>query len=436
MPRTDSMIPLTYSAGLLLLLGLGASGCPTGGSLDDDDVTADDDDDGDDDDDDDDDDDGTPEGIAMSGEVRYQPATAPLPTGAIRAGLFSVTFGDYEISGERWSTEVSEGGLLSGSTVFTIYVDEEPAADLVSIEDDTSGAMYLPFSYADGDGDGAFGAGDVLLGSSETWLAFIADTDGKLSKELVQVGAAVGWNTVVIDFLGDGNPTFASVPEGTNSNNGPELRSKIIPIPGGDVPLTGEIEVPVGSNVAAFHVQGFEGPAVPQQFTQPVSNPTAAAGPFAQWAVGGAPPPADHIYSLRGGGDDDDSAGSEGADADLMGAAYIVGAWWDGENDATPEGACDLTLGLGGEKQLAWVQPPGENLELAFWMHLYSVRPGWLILEGELPRLLASGITFEGSAPGDDDDSAGGSVLDELPEECQPAGDDDDSAGDDDDSAP
>ncbi|MCO4773127.1 MAG: hypothetical protein KDA24_24040 [Deltaproteobacteria bacterium] len=434
--RRTPLILLPTSAILLLLLGL-VTACPSGGELDDDDVVDDDDDDDDDDDGADDDDDDTPEGVAMSGELRYQPNDGPVPAGAIRVGLFSITDA-FAVGDEQWSAQVTKGDLLSGATVFTVFVDAAPAG-LTTVEDDTSMAMYVPFAYGDADGDEAFGGNDGLLGSSTMFLAFIEDTDGKLPKDLVSAGAGAGWNTLEYDFFGDDGITFAHVPVGTNSNNGPELRSKIIPTPGGDVPLRTNDEVPVMSNVAAFLAEGGSAPPSAQLFRQAVDN-TAGANPFSQWTIGGNVPPPDHVGDLSfGAGDDDDSAGDDddggGPSApSLTGAIYDVTAWWDGEQDGETTGDCDLILGAP-NKTLGWVAPPGTDLDAAFWMHLNSLRPGWLLLEGDLPRLLASGVDFDDGVPGDDDDSAAGAVLDQLPAECVPQGDDDDSAGDDDDSA-
>ncbi len=445
MRRTFLLLP--YPAILLLLMG-SLLACPGGGTLDDDDATVDDDDD-DDDDDAADDDDSTPEGIAMSGELRYQPNAGPVPEGAIRVGFFATDFA-FEPGAETWSAQVTEGGLTSGATVFTVLVDEAPPTP-ESIEDDTTAGLWMVFTYADTNADEAFNQGDVLLGSSDTFLAFIADTDGELPEELAAAGAGAGWNTAEYDFFGDEEWSYAHVPVGTNSNNGPEVRSKLIATPGGDVPLSGDLELPVGSNVAAFHSSFYDdSPTVenPQAFRAAVDN-ASGANPFAQWTVGGANPPAAHVGLLgdeAGGdddddsaeGDDDDSSGGARDDApEVMGASYVVTAWWDGEGDGDPAtGECDLVLGTG-NKTLAWIQPPGIDLELAFWLHLYSVRPGWLLLEGEQPRLLQSGVAIqpEAASGDDDDDSAGGSVLDQLPDGCVPVGDDDDSAGDDDDSA-
>ncbi len=454
MRRTLLLLP--YPAILLLLLG-NLLACPGGGSLDGDGTTVDDDDDDDDDDDAaDDDDDSTPEDIAMSGELRYQPNDGPVPEGAIRVGFFTTDFA-FAPGVEIWSAQVTEGGLTSGATVFTVLVDEAPPTP-ESVEDDTTAGLWMVFTYADTNADEAFNQGDVLLGSSDTFLAFIADTDGELPKDLTAAGAGAGWNTAEYDFFGDEEWSYAHVPAGTNSNNGPEVRSKLVATPGGDVPLSSDLEVPVGSNVAAFHSSLYnDSPAVenPQAFRVAVDN-ASGANPFAQWTVGGVNPPASHVGPLEdeanGDDDDDDSAGSDDDDSagsardgepELMGASYVVTAWWDGEGDGDPEtGECDLVLGSG-NKTLTWVQPPGIDLELAFWMHLYSVRPGWLLFEGDLPRLLQSGVAIQpevasgddDDSAGDDDDSAGDSILDHLPDGCVPVGDDDDSAGDDDDSA-
>jgi len=126
----------------------------------------------------------------------------------------------------------------------------------------------------------------------------------------------------------------------------------------------------------------------------------------------------------------------------MSGAWYLASVWWDGmdQDGGYVPATCDLLLAFGENRTLLYLSPPGQDLQLAYYMFLQDVRPGWQLLEGQIPRLLAAGITVEEFDAGDDDDgdddddSAGGSVLDQLPSECLP-GDDDDSAGDDDDSA-
>ena len=275
---------------LLALFGLGAD-CG-GGTFDDDDTTSG----GDDDDDDDDDDDATPEGIPVSGELRWQPTNGDVPAGAVRVGLWRLVFGDgLTMAGEDYSDQVTKGGLSGGANVFTVYVDAAPGG-LDVVAEDTSLGAWVAFAYADSDGDGAFGGADVLLGTSDTWLAFIADEDGELFEDYLEAGAGLGWNTLVMSGLGEDAPpefAFAATPEGTNSNNGPEIRARLIPNVGGDVPLTSDLELPPGTVVAAWHSSVFSGTPVEgfQLFPQSVDT-AGLAGVFAQWAVGGAPPPA------------------------------------------------------------------------------------------------------------------------------------------------
>ena len=411
MPDFLRPAPLT----LLLALGL-LSGCPEG---DDDDTTVDDDDDDDDDDGDDDDATTPPAGVPMTGNLRWSPNDGALPAGAIRVGLFRMTFvgGVPSMGEETFSDQVTKGGL-TGNTLFTVYVEDMPG-DLDVVDGDTSAGVWVPFAYADSDASGGFNAGDGLIGTTDVFLAYIADEDEDLPGQLAAAGAGLGWNTVTYP-TGPASAEFVSTPLGTNSTNGPEILSRLIPVAGGTVPLTTSLEVPAPSRVAAWWDGSGTEPAAPQMFLQAVSN-NGVPGVFADWAVGGAPPPADHLEDM----------------GPTSVALYQAVVWYDGTEDDTFGGQCDLALGLGVERILAYVEPPGADLDAAFALHVENARPGWKLIEGELNRPLASGMEIvpENSGGDDDDDSAGGDFYDQLPDECRPVGDDDDSAGDDDDSA-
>ena len=432
---------------LLLVLGLlvTLAACPPpAGNLDDDDATSaqDDDDTTPSDDDDDsaaDDDDFTiPPGIGLGGTIEYTPLAGEVPAGAVRMGLFTTT-DELLPDEERWSQQVTEGGLIGGDTIYTVYVDgDPPAGDLLDTQAGFEVALYVPFAYVDSNADGSYGQGDPLLGAGDVLFAWIT-FEGDPPDYLVAAGGGLGWNIVdwadVVD--GDDELEFEHTPEGTNSSNGPEVSVELLPVTGGTVPLATDVLHPTGSVVIGLHSSMLGGIPVedPQMFSMPVSNgELRGAELLVDWPVSGAPP-AHHLSEMDGG-------------LGALSAFYLVVGYYDDGDEVLTIGTCDTLLSFGSPRLLMWVDPGSLTLAAGFRAQAYDVPIGWSLFDQALNtwRLLAAGmnlVTITELGSGDDDDSAGddddssgsGPGFDGvIPAECVP-GDDDDSAADDDDSA-
>jgi len=443
---------MSHRSLLLLAAALGLVGCPGGGSLDDDDATppaTDDDDDATDDDDAVDDDDTLPTGLLISGELQWQPTFGALPAGPVRIGAFWMD-GFASAGAERWSTQVSKDGLI-GNTIYALEVDEEgaPSADLAAVDSgdaDVDGALYVLFGYVDIDSSGDHSTGDALLGSSDLGIMWLASEDEDAKGELEAVGAGLGWNTVSITGLVLGGFDFEHTPDGTNSNNGPEIEVELLPRLSGQVPLRTDLPVPDSSVVAGVHTSLFDDnlPTVtgPEVQSAAVSNGAVAGGALTSWSID-APPPAAHIGNLEN---------TWGID----GAAYGMAVYYDDGDSQYTVDTCDTVYGVVEGVLLAWVEPSTLSLDAAFFAQRTGISMGWSLFEqdAQLVRPLSVGVDLvlaedalgddddsagdDDDSAGDDDDSAGTLGVDDLgiPAECLPStGDDDDSAGDDDDSA-
>ena len=425
------------------LVGLGgallfAQACEDGGLTDDDDTPRldnDDDDAGADDDDasSDDDDAVTPDGIPIGGIIGYQPNDGVVPPGDVRGGLFPASFDKTGAEfGDEWHSDLvaaAKTSLAAGQATFAYYLPETlPAEALTPIPDveGASSAIFAPFVYVDGNGGGGFDAGDTLLSGSPDWVLYLEAEDPEdLPPEFA--GAGQGWNLVrnVVE-----QPEITHHPTGVNSSQGMELRVRLLAVTGGDVPVATDMAFPDGSQIAAWHgtVSGLvagDVPADPVQFVTTAAN--SLRDPLIDWPIQGMPP-GDHIVDLPSA-----LLSDTVAVPDLTGAVYSQVGWVD-DGDATYDEAslCDLLIAEG-NKTLAWVTPPGQNLGLAFSLGVVlEQRPGWMLVDTR-PRRLSAGLALSPvEGIGDDDDSAGETPYD-LPSEC--FGDDDDSAGDDDDSA-
>jgi hypothetical protein len=435
---TEATLPTSYSGLALTVLSLGFGGvllfqgCPDeGGDItptpdvgsDDDDASVDDDDVGP-----NDDDIVIPEGIPIGGVLAYQPTDGSVPAGEVRGGLFVADLNTLAF-GEEWHSDTiasAKVSLAAGQATFAYYVDEAPAEAVLSeLLPGLRGAVFAPFSYVDGNASGGFNPGDTLLSGSSDWVAYLTAEDPDDIPDLMPGGGA-GWN-VLRDVLGTMNVEHH--PEGVNSSQGLEMRVRLLPVTGGDVPVDADISFPDGSLVAAWHgsLSGLmEGavPANPIQFVTPASN--NLRDDLIDWPISGQPP-ADHVGSL-----DPNLLSSTVAVPTLTGAVYSEVGWVDdGDLIYTPEAVCDLLIAEG-SKTLTWLASPGEDLALAFALGVaIEQRPGWLLID-TLPRRLSSGLDLQiVDGVGDDDDSG---APYGLPDAC--FGDDDDSADDDDSTAP
>ena len=423
---------------------------PPEGHLDDDDVTDDDDatddDDGADDDDATDDDDFTiPPGTPLAGVIEYTPSAGEVPTGAVRVGLWHASQ-ELAPEEERWSDQVTEGGLLGGDTVYTVYVEGEPeASDLFDTGAGFDLGFYVPFAYVDADASGGYTAGDPLLGTSEDlfiWISF----EGDLPEYLAVTGGGLGWNVVAWEDVADGDDDLDidHTPDGTGSTTGPEISVELLPVNSGTVPLTTSVLHPTGSVVAALHTSAIGGGPIVEDavlFTHEASNgELRGAELLLDWPLSGAPP-ADHLEELDGG-------------LGVLSAFYIVFGWYDDGDEVFTGGTCDTILTFGSPRLLMYIDPSTLSPVSAFRAWQYGVPMGWSLFDQdqETWRLLAAGVELVSVADldeGDDDDSAaddddsaaddddsaeGGGLDGEIPPECLP-GDDDDSAPDDDDDS-
>ena len=368
--------PYRSAAWVVLLGGLGSAlvfgqACEDGVIPDDDDtprLDSDDDDAGADDDDagPDDDDVVVPEGIPIGGGIAYQPTDGVVPSGDVRGGLFSVVvgkgsvvFGDERIS-DLIATE--KAGLGTGQATFTNYVpDVLETAELTPIPgaDGVLSAMFAPFAYVDGNGSGGFNGGDILIGGADDWILYVEAAD-KDDIPLELLGAGPGWN--LVRDVGP-NAEIIHIPEGVNSSQGIAMRVKLLPVTGGDVPVTAAIAFPDGSQVAAWHgtLSGLlEGtpPANPVLFVTPAVN--GLRDPLIDWSVTGTPPN-DHVGALPPGLLSE-TVLVEG----LTGALYSQVGWVDDGDALYDAGAlCDLLIAEG-DKTLAWIASPGQDLGLAY----------------------------------------------------------------------
>jgi hypothetical protein len=273
-------------------------------------------------------------------------------------------------------------------------------------------------------------AEEPLLGSSEKLLGFARHSSEEPSDYLKTLGAAAGWN--VLDYEGvwnsaleglisEGVTQVLSVPDGTNSTNGPLIEVGLLPRESGTVPVSSSVMLPGGTLISGlYYNSGSFAPSAPLVQSQPLS--VSAPGPAGDWAVAG-PPPSDHLGS---------SAGVDlGLAAELLpplGSLYSASAWFDGEADGSRTGsACDLVLAEATDRLLVWMEASSLQPTSAFAVQRSDVPLGWSLydIQASAFRVLSLGLSITPD---------GAEVV--VPLEClPPSGDDDDSAGDDDDSA-
>ena len=413
---------------LLALLACGLFACPPSSGDDDDLVLPDDDDDDDDDDDtvsaDDDDDDFTiPDGLPLGGNLLWQTSDGEVPEQHVRVGLFDLS----SLGGaptEPFGVLISDSGLSSGNTIYTIYIKGEPSSGSLSPLADfgVDAVLYVPFAYVDDNEDSVYGFGELLLGASDTLLVFIEDVV-PFPGQLVDLGAGPGWNLLDATYLDTSVLEFIHVPDGTNSSNGPSIRTQLLPDLGGSIPVRAEFSVPEGSVISAWSYHASSAALDPSAalFAVAASNDEANSSALLSWPVEGAPSnghiallPA-HVVAAAG------SSGVASA-AELSGALYRGVAYFDDGDQVFTAGGCDTLLALDEGRFLVWLEPSSLSLDTAYRLQRGGQSLGWSLFDESLDawRPFAVGLDLMAHSVGDDDDSAG---------------DDDDSAGDDDDSA-
>ncbi len=413
---------------LLSSFGLGLYACPPNVGDDDDLVLPANDDDDDDDDDtapsgDDDDDFTIPEGLPVGGNLLWQASDGVVPTERIRVGLFELSSLDGQYV-EPYGALVSAEGLTSGNSIYTVYIEDEPASSAMTPLSgfDVDAVLYVAFAYVDSSENDAYDSGELLLGASDSLVVFVEDIV-PFPSQLSALGAGPGWNLLDSSFLDAAPMDFTHVPEGTNSSNGPSIRTELLPDEGGSIQVRAEFSVPHGSVVSAWHHNVSTGDldSNVELFVTPASNDASQGAQLLSWSVEGAPP-STHIAVLPSPVGDQVGVPGGGASLELQGALYRSVVYFDDGDQVFGAGGCDTLLAVGEGRPLVWLDPAALTLDVAYLLQRHGQTIGWSLFDESLGawRPFAVGVDLTQVTAGDDDDSAG---------------DDDDSAGDDDDSA-
>ncbi len=312
-----------------------------------------------------DDDDAASDSVTFAGRVGFEADGRDAPTGDVRVGLFVGVNDEARGPGhEAYGTLVVQGALADGWTDFAVVVDGEPSDDdFGHTAPGAQVATYFFFSYLDADEDGAFTAGEDLLGGAPVMLMYVRVIDEH------DADLDAGWYTVLrADILDGGDVEMTPVPEGTTADEGPQLASSLVPVTRGAAPATS----PGGDRLAlvlASYLDGSGDAADPEAFAQ-------AAG--ASLEIDGAPP-AEHLAPTDIGD----------GHVDLPTAVYRAVAFTDADGDGrfTP-GSCD-ELVAASRAEVRYLDPTAMELTTAEHLLDDGLEVGWWVWDVDEERYLA-----------------------------------------------
>ena len=279
-----------------------------------------------------------PTGPSLTGAVLVPEDTTR--DGALTAGLVRVVFGDGPLVFETLAhAPVDEAGA------FALSWEEDAGASVAASpgndQPELLAAFYLPLVYEDADGDGAWTAGEVVIGAGlERFVAWLGGT--------VPEGWPAGWSTVDLGMSGQYKPNRCLMdsslvmtarededyPVFTELSEGVEVRLRGLPAV---LSLGGEMS-DLGAEHERFLAISYQAIAEgPLADYPPVFDVAAGNGPF-EVALSEAPPEAEvwsndaswrysvHVPLLYA---DLDGSGAWTAEADQLTAASTCtdGVW-------------------------------------------------------------------------------------------------------------
>lgn len=286
-----------------------------------------------------------------TGEITGTPVTFALSDAeGMKIGLLRVAFTDDGIDIVDNQVVSNE---LGSETSFTIGV-ETPAEDELSPlipENNTLIGMWVPYLFADSNGNDTFDEGEAIGGIGKTWLTYAtADVPGYTITQ--------GWSALEMTFSED--PPIAKDLENV------QLDANLIP---GDITIGGSYDTTLGDRrIAIVAAVTFESQQLESMFDEVATDP---------WSITLSGVPADNHFSQE---------------EDFQGAVGAAIVYADMNNNGTFEGAelmgdsLPVTIcydGMGGMEPrpvTILYYPSPSDLTDALNASIYGIGAGWIVV--------------------------------------------------------